>query len=304
MTNALKNRAAEQLELESAAMPKGLLRQHPIEDYLAHFDKLTGIDRYDHVPDACSAICRSICQAVGEDGLGRYHRIVLLTLLERDDPPAKWPAYPESILSCREKYLAGLIAQAQRNPAAFYHHSNDRFSKDLAVCRHRLVPCGAQLIDVRSGVPRSLLYRQTACGALDLLGYMLASLGGFKVLYELHMDPRLVLEFNANGWMRCYARIADLLEIQPEIRGVFGTSWWFDPALATISRRLGFLREIPLSGGARLFRSCSTQASLDNATANSRERQAAVDEGAYRPTDWSMVWSRKALIAWAKGSTR
>ena len=284
-----------------AAQDAAILQRYPIVNYIASFDASTGYGGYSLIPAQATAQCEALEREFGRAALETFHRSVLLTLISQYDERAAVRNYPPEIAVRFTAYLKGIVSQMERNPAGFYVHGNDRFAKDLAVCRHKLVPCGAQLVDICAGVPRSIAARQGISGAVRFLGYMLERVGGFKVLYQMHMDLRLILEFNPKGWEQCYVRIARLLERHRDVLGVYGTSWWFDPSLHGISPRLDFLRDLPQSGGARLFKVGTGDSSLDNALANSRERKAAYERGTYQPVDWLMVWSRKDLIAWADG---
>lgn len=114
------------------------------------------------------------------------------------------------------------------------------FLKDLGVARRKLVPCGAQLVDVRSGLSRRTTFAGGPKQVVMFPLFVARQLGAFKPLYQLHMDLRLMLDFSAAGWERCFRRVAQLLTNDPEVRGVFGGSWWFDPQLASVSPRLSF----------------------------------------------------------------
>ncbi len=275
--------------------------RYPVQDYIGNFQATTFYGRYSWVPPNANVQCGVIENEFGRVALETYHRLVLLTLILQFDGRAGAGNYPPEIVTSFTAYLRKIVSQMEHNPKDFYLHGNDRFAKDLAVCRHKLIPCGAEFIDVRSGVPRSIAARNGVSEGVRFVWHMLGRVGGFKVLYQMHMDLRLIREFSDTGWQRCYVRIARLLEHHPEVLGVYGTSWWFDPELHHVSPRLDFLRDTPQSGGASLFKVGIGDSTVANALANSSERKAAFERGIYRPMDWIMVWARKDLIAWAVG---
>ena len=59
--------------------------------------------------------------------------------------------------------------------------------------------------------------------------YLLGKLWGR--LYDIHTDSRNTGDFNPGRWNNCYHCIADLMKLQPRTVGLFGTSWFYDPAL-------------------------------------------------------------------------
>jgi hypothetical protein len=42
-------------------------------------------------------------------------------------------------------------------------------------------------------------------------------------------------EFNPKGWTACFVRIAEMLELNPSIRGLAGVSWFYDPAVPAVN---------------------------------------------------------------------
>src|SRR5687768_12371760 len=79
---------------------------------------------------------------------------------------------------------------------------------------------------------------------------MLVAMGGHYPLYEIHTANHTLPYFNPDGWTECYRRIARASGRDPEAKGVFGTAWFFDPALKRVSPRLAYLRQFPLERGA------------------------------------------------------
>jgi hypothetical protein len=133
----------------------GLLSRFPLDGYIEALDALDEYEGYAALPARVEGWCAEITSRHGAAVLEDYHRLLLLALIERFEARAAGRAYPESILTLFRNYLRGVVARMPRNPPGFYLHEDDRFVKDLAVCRQKLVPCGAQLVDRRSGVPRS-----------------------------------------------------------------------------------------------------------------------------------------------------
>lgn len=205
---------------------------------------------------------------------------------------------PEAVSMFKQDFDRIINEQATNAPG-FYEFPLSPFGKDLGICSLRIMPAGAQIVDLHSGIGRNLLLQggpgEFAARAL----FFIKQLGGFKPLYQIHTHSTSYPEFNEAGWDRCYLRIAGMLRLNPQVRGFFGMSWFYDPALESISPRLGYLRHRPVAGGARLFRVGVSEEHIGNATAKSETRKKLFQEGKYQPTGYAMIWPRRELIAWA-----
>lgn len=141
-----------------------------------------------------------------------------------------------------------------------------------------------------TGGPRQLV---------GLLAYLIFKIRGYKPFYTLHINYRF------SGWSsaetdKCYLRIAELLERNPKMKGIFGHAWLFDPKLSEISPELAFLRQTLVQNGARIFRLGATRRALAYATRWSLKRRKLYEEGKYIPTEYMVIWPRKELLDWAK----
>lgn len=177
----------------------------------------------------------------------------------------------------------------------------DVFLKELGLATLRLYAGASSVIDPHSGVGRSLLWKG---GLHRLPGRLLlfARAGGFRPYFEVHVHKLYQDEFNEAGRNECYRCCAELYDLHPEVLGMIGGSWFYDPAIAGISPHLAYLRTVPEAGGARaLFVSYDDQA-IANATATSAKRRALHAAGAYRPASWTLVWAKRDQLAWAQRS--
>ena len=175
----------------------------------------------------------------------------------------------------------------------------DVFLKELGLATLRLYAGASSVIDPHSGVGRSLLWKG---GLHRLPGRLLffARAGGFRPYFEVHVHKLYLDEFNEEGRNECYRCCADLYDLHPEVLGMIGGSWFYDPVVETISPHLAYLRTVPESGGARvLFVSHDDQAVI-NATATSEKRRALHAAGQYLPASWKLVWAKRDQLAWAR----
>ncbi len=121
---------------------------------------------------------------------------------------------------------------------------------------------------------------------------------------ELHVDIRNLEEFNAAGFVRGYHRLADLLAIRPDLVGVYGASWLYQPELSQISPSLAFVRETAEAGGGRVVRLRADPVQTAFAIARSPTRKRLYLSGGYKPICYGMFWERQALLDWSISTRR
>ena len=289
-----------ELRAEFADAYPDVLRRYPVEDYVNTLDKTEPLTGYWSVPALIHQWCNEIEALGGSDSLEIYHKMVLLTLMADFPERIEGRRVPDSIITLLAVSFQCLLRQLGDGENNYYRHSNDLFRKDLALCRLKLLPCGSEFVDVYSGVPRSILlrggWRQLATSAR----FFLHQANGFRPWYESHWDRRLIRSFTPQGYDQCYLHIAELLALNPHIKGMMGSSWWFDPVVDSISPNLTFLRKVPLDNGAQLFRvGCGAEVT-EAALHLSAERKRLYDAGRYRPTSYLLAWGRKEMLEWAK----
>jgi len=257
---------------------------------------------YRDIPNEVRRICGVLLERGGRPLLDTYHRAVLLTFIERRDQFSS--RLPSSIRVVQNREFNRIVRETEVNGEGYYDLSRDSFLKDLALSAQRLIPAGAQLFERWSAVPRSILF----CGGLkqSVQSFRLFILRhrSFGSLLQLHTSEKNLEEFTPEGRNRVYGRVSDYLELNPDVRGMFGMSWLFDPVLESISPRLCYLRQIPIGGGAAVFRMGPADAATRDATAKSETRRRLHETGRYVPTNYILIWPRRALIAWTRARRR
>jgi hypothetical protein len=176
---------------------------------------------------------------------------------------------------------------------SFVHRKRDVFLKDLGITRCTLIPAAARLLYPYTGLSVSQLL-----GNPGALPYVYGRCGGRRPFFGLHVhQPMAAAYFNPAGWAECHRLARLALAAFPQVRGLMGASWFYDPAAAEVSPHLAYLLEAPLHGGARLLRLGESPDFTRDAIAASRTRRAAYEAGAYKPTGYALLWSRKDLEA-------
>lgn len=218
-----------------------------------------------------------------------------LTTVER----ARAAGMPGAVMDLYPFWLEKLGAYLNAAEGAY---DADHWAKDVRFTLALSVPgARSQVIDLSSPMGPGQIVRHVlgGWGFEPLLGYLKA--GGRGTWLEVHTESRHLDDFNEDGWNRAWATAAEICRARPDLAGMIGSSWFYDPPLTEISPRLAHLRLNPLNGGAFMVHQGPGEIHTERAGTASPTRKALIDSGEYTARSWLMVWPRKALIAWADG---
>ena len=299
----------DELLAELSQCNAGCLSEFSPDRYVEILDRQAGNTqapaRYNQAPEEVVAISKQLLQRAGNEYLDSFHKLILTNLMAGYEQRLSRLSVPDSIQGLVKKCFSRIIREFDTNPPQFYRFGNDLFHRDLSLARLTLLPAGPGVVEVQYA-PRSLLVRNAQSlekRALQFAkGMVLFGMKarGFGPFYATHADPRTIEEFSPEGWIFFHERVAELLELNPEMKGLMRSSWYFDPELAEISPRLLYLRVMPQENGAELFYWGSSSDDEDNATAKSATRRRLVKEGKYVPTCYYLMWLRQDILKWAK----
>lgn len=93
---------------------------------------------------------------------------------------------------------------------------------------------------------------------------------------------------------------ADIVRLNPHLKGVLGGGWLFDPRLPGIAPHLTHVREARARAGAAFFFVKHDYDGSSGALVNSARRRALFEAGEYVPQVWEYVWPRRPFLAWAE----
>lgn len=286
----------------STAAP-GLLDEYPTQRYIESLESNERWGLYQHLPDEVRRYCRQIDDRHGREALENYQRLILATLAGSFESRLQAKRLPDSVRTLCREYVERVIARLSKDSggaSGFYLPTNDVFSKQLCVCRLRLLPVGPELVDPLSALPRGVVFRFGVRQFLRAAWFLATRTHGRKPFFTFHTDRTLASEFSPEGYDRAYVRVAELLEMYPEVKGLVGKSWFYDPQLERISPELGYLRIRPVNNGAILLDDSPEESAVKGALRFSKARQEAYEKGEYRPTYHWVLWARRDLIAWAR----
>lgn len=178
--------------------------------------------------------------------------------------------------------------------------ASDLFRKDLSISALNLWPSSSIGHYEQATLPRRFLVANGIKQFLAGAHMLLWTLNNKRhSLYDFHMeDRRKNPHFLEQGWREFYKELAERLEAEPHISGIYSQAWFWDPCVAEISSKFAYLRAIPESGGASFYFLYKDNDSNHVAMQN-KKRKRLYDEGKYSPVSYLMIWPRNKLLQWA-----
>jgi hypothetical protein len=267
-------------------------------EFIAAATDVGAYDTYKIFPKKARDLIDEIRTRSGEAACRRFLRHVLAQTVIGTVGSERFRRLPPRVAAQQARQLARIAANSD-NDSEWLRLDHDLFQKEFGIASMRLYAAGAQLVDFRCGIPRSVIWRGGAAGSLFKLRSILQT-GGFRPYFEIHTHEFMLDGFNEQGWNECYHCCSELYALHPEVRGMFGASWFYDPSLSRVSPRLAYLQEIPTAGGARLFFFERGGSAINNSLSTSPTRRKLYEEGKYFPQSYMLAWGKAAQIAWSK----
>lgn len=292
------------IEISLARQAGDRLLESTIPELVYLIDRYQAQRSYNCFPEEALAKERRIRQLHDVSVLADFYRLMIVKLLREREERSLSHCIPESVATLTQDAMHRITSGLEKVNASHFSLTNDLFAKDLGISRLKLLPCGAELVEVWSGIPRRVMLTGGIWQLVDCLKYLSATFHlptkRIQPLYEMHWDRRLAKQFSPAGYNECYLRIADLLIANPEVKGMLSSSWWFDPALETVAPELLFLRKVPETYGARVYRLGPDPQSTRQALVWSAHRRGLYQQGKYVPMRCMLIWARDDLLAWAR----
>lgn len=270
----------------------------PIHSFTACFDALPAYAGYKHIPEPARQMHGQIRQHLGAQASREFLYACILQALLNTLASTRFAHLPPRIKGHQLKQYQRILDQAAAITEVC-ELDRDLLHKDLGLALMRLYAAAAQLVDYCAGIGRAMLLKNGLADFPQRLAFF-AKVGGFRPFFEIHTHLSYLDEFNEEGWNECYRCCAELYAIHPQVLGMYGGSWFYDPALAEISPRLSYLREIPQKSGAYLLFDSISEQSTQDAISTSPTRKNLYTEGKYQPKSYALIWPRAAQIRWAQ----
>lgn len=295
-------RSAEENCIQVLARVRRLPPDISLEGFIRAATDVGPLDNYKYVGDATRGMIERIKTTCGLPAARAFLRAALgrtISIRVKDGQYARLPPL------CARYHFAQLhrIANDSDATAEWLDLDDDRFQKEFGIASLRLYVAGSNLVDCRCGIPRSIIFHGGLGKVLARLGVMMR-LGGFKPYFQGHLHTFNLDALNEEGRNNFYRCCVELYPLHPDCLGMFCSSWYYDPALAEISPNLAYLREIPLAGGAHLFRAQDGGDAIANSTAKSRTRRELYERGEYLPRNYFLIWGREDQTEWVRTHPR
>ncbi|MBD3317947.1 MAG: hypothetical protein GF344_19355 [Chitinivibrionales bacterium] len=290
----------EELSDRISEVDEGLLAVYPADAYPDLLDENAQRHSYSYLPPAAETIEKAIEERVGPEGRANYHKLVLAILIRDKDESVCPLRLPSSIRILIEETKRRILGDVEKQAADSFRLGHEPFVKSFALCRYRLLPCGSEFVEYSDGIARNTLLKGGAGQLFGGLWFFIRRGLRFRPWVAAHWDRRLFRQFNPADFDRTYERIVELLELNTHLQGHIGASWWYDPALESLSPEIAFLRKVPEQHGAALFRVGENDAATKDAVRLAPKRSKARREGWYNPTVYLSAWARQDMIRWMK----
>ena len=256
------------------------------------------LNSYRRIPNRLASVYGRLDQNDHTDAVSLFNKFLMLRMMSNANTKPIDFEITDDIRELIATYFARILAEIQSDRVRNFRYENDLRAKDMGVCRLRLIPCGAELIDRFSGVPRSVLISRNVVQTYSALRFFVFKSRHFRIFFESHWDRRLIRDFSPEGFDRCYMKVASLLEVNPDIHGVIGSTWWFDPVVEQIAPELFYLQKLFLDNGAISINLGSDADAVMDATTFSPNRTKLVESGEYVPRRFMLIWHRTDILLW------
>lgn len=287
-----------QLQKELALIDKDIISRFPLSDYSNTIKSNTGLGKLLYLQRArkLRRTFEQITSQYGAHALSLYLKLALCRFINDSLERLSHKKLPDEILHLYHEWFEWVLEDFSTQPDDYYDHRCDSFVLDLKVCSLRSIPVGGAWIVETRRVGLRPFFSGGVKQFFDYLHFIIFKARGFSPYFTTHTATRNLRHFNEQEMNLTYLRIAELMKLNPRIRGFYRRSWFLDPKLEGISPKLGYLREIPLQNGARLFAAGSTKIDIKYALAVSLTRRRLYAEGKYLPTGYACIWPRKEFL--------
>jgi hypothetical protein len=257
------------------------------------YDRARG---YGQLKPALAALEKELTEHHGEHGTSCIGLAMLLELVASHEQRWSSAGLDAELKADFVDSMHRVLDAVERGGSKSTRMRHDNYCKELAICLHRLIPAGGQLIDPGSGIPRSLLLRGPLLSVPQKAVYMLAICRGFKPFAEFHTHERMRHLFTPEGWEYSFRRLPAVFRSYPELKGVLGASWFFDPKLKTISPNLSFVRQVSQRWGAIITCVGLHPDAIGSALAMSEHRRNLYAKGEYQPAIYCMIAAKSRIL--------
>jgi hypothetical protein len=290
-----------QLQKELALIDKDIIIRFPPSDYLNAVKSNSGFGRLSNFKRVrkLKRAYEQIKSQYGPHVLSLYLKLALCCFISDSLERLKHKKLPDEIVNLYHEWFNWVLEDFSKRPDDYYSYRCQSFALDVMICSLRIIPIGgAWVVEIRN-VGLRPFFGGGVKQFFSYLYFIIFKAGGFSPYVTTHTATRTLRHFNEQQMNLAYLNIAELLKLNPRIKGIYRRSWFLDPKLEDISPKLGYLRKVPLQNNAKLFAACSTKKDVKYALTVSRTRRRLYKEGKYLPTGYAFIWPRKDFLLFA-----
>lgn len=284
-----------------------LFERHPIDKLITLFDEQFYLKEYSYVSSNVLQFNRSLLKEIRKNKqlVGIYYNLVLVTCIYNSRLKIDASDFSQEIIREYEirfnRIIKKISTQIEDND--YQPLKDDKYLKNLAICRLHFIPLGAQYIETGK-ISRMFLLLH---GPSQFLKGMkiIARLGGFSPYYKLstnQLDPELISNFNNAGWDKLLVLTADLMKKNRSIKGLTGRSWFFDPQLELLDPEIAYIRRKFIEAGAEFFYHRAEDQVIKDAIFLNKKRKGLYLEKTYHPRSYLMILPRERLLRYLQSS--
>jgi len=287
-----------QLQEELNAIGEDIISRFPLSVYLNTIKSNKGLGKLlqFHRVRKLKRSYEQIKSQYGTHALAIYLKLALCCFIDDSLERLSHKKLPNEILHLYHQWFEWVLEDFSKQPDDYYDYQCKSFALDVMICSLRCIPVGgAWIAEIRS-IGRRPFYKGGVKQFFSYLYFIIFKAHGFSPYLTTHTAERTLRHFNEHEMNLVYLRIAELMKLNPRIKGFYRRSWFLDPKLEDISPKLGYLIKVPLQNGAKLFAAGSTKQDIKYALAVSRTRRRLYKEGKYLPTGHAYIWPRKEFL--------
>jgi hypothetical protein len=191
------------------------------------------------------------------------------------------------------------IADCSQGWPSNFNYRSDAFEELCRIVTLRRFHAGQLSFDIMS-MPRTWLLKVHPVVLPQVIRELVVRMGGIGPiamphLYYWRRNPLLMTQ-NENE--RALWRIAKSIELQPNVKGFIGASWFYCASIGEISPHLAWVRDFFQDQGAFLV-DMEPAPVRSGFMIGSEKRRRSYGEGKFRPRQTLVLWPRNEMIRWA-----
>lgn len=284
-----------------------LLESHPIDKLISLFDQQFYLKEYSFLSNKILKFNESLLKENihNKQLVGTYYNLILVTCIYNSKFKIDASNYSQEIIreyEIRFNRITKKISTHSENDE-YQPITDDKFLKNLAICRLHFIPLGAQYIETGK-ISRMFLFLRGLPQFLKGLK-IIVRLGGFSPYYKLttnQLDPELISNFNSAGWDKLLVLTGELMERNKSIKGLTGRSWFFDPQLELLDKDITYIRHKFIQAGAEFFFHRAEDQVIKDAIFLNQKRKNLYLEKVYHPRSYLMILPREKLLHYLKST--